>query len=197
MAFIGMRHVVAAQFKTHTDGSAPTYESAGMDVGKAISGNLTIDRNNNPLHADDEIAEDDASINGMSLELGTDDLLEDVQDFMGLLVKKTAGSPAVTTYYESDASAKYVGIGYMRVRRKAGVTSYQGIWIYKIMFARGAENAQTKGQSIEWQTPTISGNAVPLAIDSDGDKKFREIRNFTSASDCATWLDGKANITRT
>ena len=197
MAFIGMRHVVSALFNTHTDGSAPTYTSGGKDVGKAISGNLTIERNNNPLYADDEIAEDDAGVNAISLELGTDDLDEDVQDFLGLLVKKTAGSPSVTTYYESDKGPKYVGVGYMRVRRKAGVTTYQGIWFYKIMFSRGSESAQTKGQSIEWKTPTITGNAIALAVDGDGDKKFREIRNFTSASDCSSWLDTKAGITRT
>ena len=62
---------------------------------------------------------------------------------------------------------------------------------------RGSESAQTKGQSIEWQTPTITGHAIALAVDGDGDKKFREIRNFTSASDCSSWLDTKAGITRT
>jgi hypothetical protein len=69
MAFIGMRHVVVAKVATHSAGSEPTY-SAGMVAGKAITGNLTINRNNNPLYADDVIAEDDNGITSMELELG-------------------------------------------------------------------------------------------------------------------------------
>ena len=91
MAFIGMRHVVVAKVASHTDGSEPTY-TAGMVAGKAISGNLTITRNNNPLRADDDIAENDNGITDMTLDLGTDDLLEDVQAYMGMLKSKTTGT---------------------------------------------------------------------------------------------------------
>ena len=197
MAFIGMRHVVMAELNTHTAGSEPTY-STGMDVGKAISGNLTINRNSNPLYADDAIAEDDNGITGMELEIGTDDLDEDVQDAMGLIKKVTTGTgtSAVTTYYDTTASAKAVGIGYMRVRRKAGVTSYQGIWVYKAVFSKSAENSQTKGESIEWQTPTVTGRCAGLSIDSSGEMTFRKVRNFATESDASAWLDTCASITR-
>ena len=72
MAFIGMRHVVIAKVSAHTPGTEPTYGN-GMVAGKAITGNLTINRNNNPLHADDAIAEDDRGITSMELELGLDE----------------------------------------------------------------------------------------------------------------------------
>lgn len=197
MAFIGMRHVVAAEFDSHTAGSAPTYKSGGWDVGKAINGNLTINRNDNPLRADDTIAEDDNGVIGMDLELGLDDILEDIQAKMGLLKEVTAGSPSVTTYYDTSATSKDVGVGYMRVRRKNGATKYQTVWIYKTKFSVNSENSQTKGESIEWQTPTINGRCVGLDIDGSGELTFREKRIFDSASDAASYLDSKANITRT
>lgn len=197
MAFIGMRHVVAAEFDSHTAGSAPTYKSGGWDVGKAINGNLTINRNENPLRADDTIAEDDNGIIGMDLELGLDDILEEIQAKMGLLKEVTAGSPSVTTYYDTSATSKDVGVGYMRVRRKNGTTKYQTVWIYKTKFSVNSENSQTKGESIEWQTPTINGRCVGLDTDGSGDLTFREKRIFSSASDAASYLDSKANITRT
>ena len=197
MAFIGMRHVVAAEFDSHTAGSAPTYKSTGWDVGKAINANLTITRNNNPLYADDEIAEDDNGITGMTVELGLDDITEDVQDKMGLLKAVTAGSPSVTTYYETSAPAKDIGVGYMRVRRKNGTTKYQTVWIYKTKFSINNESSQTKGENIEWQTPTIDGKCVGLDIDGSGEVTFREKRVFDTESAAATYLDGKANITRT
>ena len=197
MAFIGMKHVVAAEFNSHTSGAEPSYKSTGWDVGKAISGNLTITRNNNPLYADDGIAEDDTGITSMALELGLDDITEDIMAKMGIVKEVSAGSPAVTTYYDTSASTKNVGVGYMRVRQKDGVIKFQAVWIYKIKFARNNENSQTKGETIEWQTPTISGRAAGLDIDSSDDLTYRAIRNFDTETDAVAWLDAKAGITRT
>ena len=200
MAFIGMRHVVGAKFSEHTEGSEPTYVSGGKDLGGAISANLTINRANKPLYYDDAVGEEDNGINSIDIELGLDDLDEEIQEFMGLLEKKTAGTPAVTTYYETDGASDYIGFGYMRVRRRKGVTTYQGIWFYKVMFSRGTESAATKGESIEWQTPTVTGRSIPLNVDSDSERKYRKIQNFSGASgetDCASWLDSLAGITRT
>ena len=198
MAFIGMRHVVGCELDSHTDGSEPTYKSGkGFDIGMAITGNLTITRNDNPLRADDTIAEDDNGISAMELELGVDDLLEETLAKMGIMKEVSTGSPSVTTYYDTSAPSKDIGVGYMRVRRKAGSTVYQAIWIYKSKFSKNAENAQTKGETIEWQTPTVNGRCVGLDIDGSGDLSYRKIQNFTSESAAGTWLDGLASITRT
>ena len=199
MAFIGMRHVVGAVITAETAGSEPTYgtSGSGFDIGKAITGNLTINRNTNPLYADDAIAEDDNGITSMDLELGLDDLMEDIQEKMGLLKKTTAGSPAVTTYYDTSASAKAIGVGYERVRRRNGVTKYQAIWIYKALFSKNSENSQTKGENIEWNTPTVNGKCFGLPIDSSGDLSFRKIQTFDTAAAADSWLDGLANVSRT
>lgn len=195
MAFIGMRHVVVAKVASHTPGAEPTY-SAGKVAGKAITGNLTINRNNNPLYADDVIAEDDNGITSMDLELGLDDLLEDVQAYMGLLKEETTGSgtSAVTVYYENSAAANNVGVGYIRVRRKNNVTTFQAVWIYKSLFSKNAENSQTKGETIEWQTPTVNGRCMGLSVDSTGEATFRKIQNFDTEEAAETWLDGLAQI---
>jgi len=198
MAFIGMRHVVIARVASHTPGSEPTY-SAGMVAGKAITGNLTINRNNNPLYADDVIAEDDNGITSMELELGLDDLLEDVQEYMGLLEKKTTGtgSDAVDTYYDTDDSANDVGVGYIRVRRKNGVTKFQALWIFSTLFSIESENSQTKGETIEWNTPTANGRCKGLDVDSSGKRKFRKRRLFDTESDAVAFLDELAQIPST
>ena len=198
MAYIGMRHVVACQLSSHTDGAEPTYETTGFDVGGAISANLTKTRNTNgDLYYDDALGESDQGLIALGLELGVDDITEDVMDKFGILKKVTAGSPSVTTYYETSANPKAVGIGYMRVRQKKGVMKYQGIWIYKMQFSADNESAQTKGESIEWQTPTINGEGFGLLIDSSGDLTFRKIQVFDTAAAAASWLDGIAHITRT
>jgi len=199
MAMIGMRHIVAAPLYSHSDGAEPTYTTGeGFDVGGAISADLTKNRNTaGDLYYDDALGESDQGLISLALALGVDELTEDVLNKLGLMKKVTSTStPAIVTYYETSENPIPVGLGYMRVRQKKNVTTYQGIWIYKMQFTMDSEQAQTKGESIQWQTPTVNGKGFGLDIDGSGDLTFRKIRTFESASDCATWLDGLAGISR-
>lgn len=200
MAIIGMRHVVAAPITAHQSGSEPTY-GTGFKVGLAMKGNLTINRNKNPLYADDAIAEDDNGITGMELELGVDDLSDDVETNMGLVkkIEETTGTgqDAVTTYtyYDTDEPAKDIGVGYIRVRQKNNVKSYQAVWIYKTKFSKETEETQTKGENIEWQTPTVKGRCCGLNVGGDGEMRFRKRRTFATETEAEAWLDGLAGLT--
>lgn len=198
MAFIGMRHVVAAKIATETPGAALTY-SAGMVVGKAIQGNLTWDRNDNPLYADDAIAENDNGATGGSIGLVTDDLLDTVRAYLlgDEAISVGTGTSATTEYESTDEPAPYVGFGYMRVRVKNGVTSYQAVWYHKAQFGETSENAQTKGQTIEWQTPTLTGRIMGVNDNADGQIRFRRRATFETAAAAIAWLDDKAGITTT
>lgn len=191
MAFVGLRHVVAATIATEVEGQALTYD-AGKVIGKAIEANLSWNRNDNPLYADDAIAENDNGITGGTLELNVDDLTDEVRAY--LLGDATEGTGADMAYIETDDAAPYVGVGYIRVRRKNGETSYQGVWIYKAQFAQESEDAQTKGESIEWQTPTINGTIFGVTGEVTGKTAFRERKAFTTYTAAETWLDGKAGL---
>jgi len=192
MAFIGMRKVVAAPIATEPSGDMPTY-SAGFVVGKAIVGNLTINRSDNPLFADDAIAENDNGITSMSLELGVDDIDEDTR--VKLLGLVTEGEGTSQQYLDTDASAPYVGTGYIRLRRRAGVTKYQALWYPKVQFSETAENTSTKSESIEWQTPTITGTV--FGVDGPNNSKvFRIKKLFDTEAAAYAWLtdSSKAHI---
>ena len=195
MAFIGLRYPVVATLTSHTDGSEPTY-GTGMVIGHAIQANLTIERSDNPLRADDRIVEDDNGITGMTLELGVDDVSEAVQVYMlGVAEETGAGTSTVKTYIDNDSTSPDVGVGYIRVRRKAGTTTYQAIWIYKAKFAIESEDAQTKGETIEWQTPVLNGRAMAISRNSSGRLDFRARQEFSTEAAAITWLNAKANIT--
>lgn len=198
MAFIGMQFPVVAKVATEVSGSALTY-SAGMVAGKAISGNLTWQRGDNPLYADDAIAEDDNGATGGSLEFGADDVSNEVRVYMLGLKEITVGtSPNTTTEYEQSAAASpYVGFGYIRVRRKNGVTTYQGVWYHKVQFGETNENANTKGQAIEWQTPTLTGRIFGVYNDASGVANFRRHAEFETMEAAKSWLRTKAGITTT
>lgn len=197
MAFIGLRYPMAAKITAETAGSEPTYGEAGSGfyVGKAMTANLTITRNDNPLYADDVIAEEDNGITGMSIELGVDDVAEDVQVKL-LGTKQVAGSTTAdpTIYYDTEAGADPVGFGYIRVRRLRGVTSYQAVWMYKVTFSYTAENSTTKGEAIEWQTPTLTGRAAGVPLSTPAGIAYRKRAIFTTEAAAIAWLKGMANV---
>lgn len=196
MAFIGLKYPVIAELDGHTPGSEPTYK-AGMFMGKLRRADLQIERGNNPLRADDEDAENDNAITGMSYTVETDDILESAQVYMGMLDEVTTGSGSnQSTYYlEHDGPTKELGFGYMRVRQKENKISYQGIWVYDIQMAKDNENASTRPQGQkEWQTPTCTGRAKPLKVNSGVNSHFRKIANFQDETAALTWLKGLAGI---
>ena len=193
MAYIGLRYVVAAPLSAHTAGADPTY-GTGMVIGKGIQANLTINRNNNPLYADDAIAEDDNGITSMSLQLGLDDLLEDAQVLLLGTTKVTGTSNNPDVYYDGEASAPAVGVGYIRVRRKNGTTKYQAVWMYKGVYGEDGENTETKGESINWQTPTVTGRCAALSVDATGVNKFRKRAVFDTEAAAKAWLNALAGI---
>lgn len=197
MAYIGLQHVVAAQLDTETDGSAPTYESGGMVIGKAIAANLTLNRNDNPLYADDAEAENDNGVVGGTIEINIDDLSVEARKFVlgEEEVTTGTGNSATKEYWTTEEAAPYVGIGYVRVRRKSGTTSYEALWYPKVQFGENNENANTKGQQIEWQTPTISGRIMGVRPDSSLKAKYRVRKAFETLADAMAWIDAKANVT--
>ena len=78
MAFVGMKYVVAAPLKEEKIGSMPVYDE-GVVVGRAISADITYNRGNAALKADDVDAENDNSITGGSVTIGVDDVEDQAQ----------------------------------------------------------------------------------------------------------------------
>lgn len=195
MAYIGLRNPVIATINTETPGQAITY-NPGMVFGKAIAANITWNRPDNPLRADDAIAENDNGLTGGSIEFNADDLTDEARAYALGLVAMQSGTPAAPTgvYRETDASAPYAGFGYIRVRRKNGAISFQAFWIHKLQFGEQSENAQTKGEQIEWGTPTLNGRIMGVQLDSSGAIAYRDHKTFDTEAAAVAWLNGLAGI---
>lgn len=195
MAYIGLRYPVCAQLDTEADGQAITYK-AGMIVGKAIAANLTLQRAQSKLYADDVAAEAENSLLGGTIEFTADDISDAVRAYMLSDVAKTEGSGSDTrTEYETTGdTAPYVGFGYMRVRRQGTSQTYEAVWYHKVMFSQDSENAKTKGEQIEWGTPTISGELLAVYNDATGKPNLRRRATFDTEAAAKAWLNTKAGI---
>lgn len=189
MAFTGLQYAVVAAITAETEGSAVTY-GTGKVLGRMISANISWTRNDNPLYADDAIAENDNGVTGGTIELNIDDISDEGRVYV-------LGETEVTVtngkeYETTEAPAPYVGLGFLRVKRKAGVTSYIAEWVHKVQFGMDSEEAQTKGESIEWQTPTLNGKIFGVRNDSSLNNHYRRTATFDTLAEAKAWLDDKA-----
>lgn len=189
MAHIGLKYPVFAPM--NADGTA--YEK-GFVIGKAINYNGTPSNNNNNLFADDEIAETDTSIQNESVSLEVDDL--DLKVYADLLGHKhTAAVEGDTATPESvsvgiDDVAPFGGLGFYRRRKKNGVVTFTAIWLRKTQFSEPNTSGATKGDTVNFQTGTITGTAY---YDSEG--KLKDTAKFTTEAAAKAWLNEKAKIT--
>ena len=191
MAFVGLLYAVAAPIQTEADGQAITY-GKGQVIGGMMTAEISYTRNSNPLYADDRVMEEDNSITGGTIKMGVDDVNDDARVMMLGDVKEDDAGEEV--YHETGESAPYVGTGYIRVRRKDNKTNYIAYWVHKAIFGIGTESAKTKGQNIEWQTPTLEGSIMGVKNNAALQTRFRERRTFTKESEARTWLNKKAWI---
>ena len=199
MAKIGLKYPVAAIILTEPDGSAPTYDT-GFVIGKAISANKSITSNDNPLYGDDAIAENDTSFSEGTIELGVTDFGTDTEDTLDIQAKLLGhtvvtegdvGSEIKVIKKKAGDNAPYVGLGYYKTKKINNVQMYEATLLYKVKFQLPSEETQTKGQSIEWQTPTITGRITTLPNYNDA---YEDTAIFSTEAACKTWLNTKLNI---
>ena len=182
MAGIGMYGVYFSK-ATIANGVVTGY--AGVQtMGKAISASFEPSTpDDNPLYANNAVAENDSSgASGGTLTLTLDRLTQDAAaDLYGLTVEdvevtvgETPGTQVEGTalkYTGTEQSAP-VGVAFIRQNQVDGVRNHEVILYRRVTFSMPADNAQTMGESIEWQTPEISGTV--MGLEGDGSKAWFE-----------------------
>ena len=190
MAYIGMRHLVAAPVTSHTDGSAITY-GTGFVVGPAVAANLTFDVADNPDFGDDIIIDNDNGVNGYNATVESNNISADAR--AKLLGWEPVGT-TVTHYDVTDAAAPVVGWGFIRVKMFKGVRSYEAFWFHKSQFSPNGINASTKQRQITWNHPNMNVQGMGAYIDASGKAKYFQWMESASETEATTWLNSKAGI---
>lgn len=193
MAMTGLRHAVFAPIKLEQYGMPIVYDK-GMIVGRMIMADIAYERNTDPLYADDTEAENDNSITGGSITVQVDDILDDarVMVFGDYEVEGSTGE-----YEDNAEAAPYGGFGYVRVRTHKGKTTYVGYWVHKCQFGASSESAQTRANTISWQTPTMTGRVMGVTDNADGRIRYRRRKSFDTPEAAIAWVNQRAGITTT
>ena len=158
MAKIGLKCLTYAPYTSGGEGSSISYGTGVQLNDYMIRADVNEERNDAKFYADDHKIDSENSMTGatLSLELANmTDALE--QAFLGYKAESTAsGADLLIT----DAAAGFVGIGFYRKERYKGTVTYKCYWFYKVQFSKDSDSTQTKGESVDFQTETISGDAL-------------------------------------
>ena len=183
MAHIGMKNPYAVKIDPETG----NYTGEIFKIGKAINFSGTPTNVDVKLWADDGVAESDKGITDYGVSLNVDEIsLENQGKLLGHdYVPATENTPETLDVKTTDV-APYFGTGFYKRRRKNGVQSYTAVWLQKVQFANPAENAETKGESINFQTDTIEGTAfnndansiIKKAIFDTEEKALEWVKNY-------------------
>ena len=159
MATIGLDKLFYATITEDAEG-IETYAKP-VQLAKAMTAELSVELAEATLYADDGAAEVVKEFQSGTLSLGVDDigtaaaciLTGATVDENGVLISTTedAGSP--------------VAIGF---RAKKANGKYRYFWLYRVKFGIPATNLTTKGESIEFSTPTIEGTVMRRNKPDDG-----------------------------
>ena len=175
MASIGLRKPYIA-----TLNSNGTYTGTAT-LGKAVSTNITPNYAEGSLYGDDIKCEEDREFTDASIEMGVTTV---PTAFNNVMFGHTV-SDGLTTYNANDES-NYVGYGTIGVEKVDGVKKYVAMFLPKCKFYDPGESLSTKGDSITYNTPTISGTA--FALDS-GVWKYTKACDTESAA--ISWIETK------
>lgn len=164
-----------------TDGSA-VYDSTVRVLG-AITANFSPNASNDTLFADDGPYETASTLGAMTLELNVADIPpEQRKELLGAEYDEATG----LLINSAEDTPPWVAVG-MAIKKSNGASRY--VWYLKGKFAAPDDNNQTKADSINWNTPTITGNFAKR--DADGAYRYAIETDDPNADPTmlANWFD--------
>lgn len=139
-------------------GTTITY-SSGQKLARGVEVSLDVEaEDDNIFYADNTSAESAPGI----MTSGTATLTVDGLKLAAerLIMGLPAADDAGWTHYGDSMTIPYVGIGYIVRYQEDGVTSYEPTILRKCRFVAPGEDAQTAGESVEWQTQELTATVL-------------------------------------
>lgn len=176
MAYIGLSNIWWAVLTEGGDGT-PTYDGA-KTLGKAVSCSVSISNNDAKLYGDDAIAESDTSFGSGTVTVGVTD--DDDTIFAPLLGHTLTDGEVIK---KSEDNAPYIGMGRIVMKMVNGAYKYKVEFLPKVKFSEPSKDETTKGESIEFSTPSIEGTIATLK-----DGTWNRGKTFDTKEDALTYL---------
>lgn len=182
MASIGLRNFRYGQM--NDDGE--TYKVPAT-LGGAIECKVSLDIAEAELYSDDALKEKVSAFKKGTMTLGIDD--DDDKIFSVLLGEKInkvgTGEEQVDEYVSgSEDIPAYFGFGQIVPKMIGGIRKYKVEWFPKVQFKPYVTDKKTKGDSLEFTTPSIEGTVF-----ENKNKEWRKRATFESEEKAKAYLD--------
>lgn len=162
MAIKGLKNLHYAKI-TSEDKTKTTYGEV-KPLGPAMALNLAPSINRANLRADDGVLFSDSAKGPIAVTLNTAYLEKEVEaDILG----KTIHPNGLISDNVAD-DAPYIAIGGQAESARGG---YEFFWLYRVKLAPAEENKETKQETPTYQTPNLTGEAIPRI--HDGEEKIK------------------------
>ena len=179
MAKIGLNNFKYSPLTEAEDGTV-SYEGA-KSFGKAVDCKVAIENYSAELYADDTLAESDYTFKKGTITLTIDE--DDDTVFAEILGHKVDAETSEMVRKDTDV-APYVGVGRILTKIVNGAYKYKVEFLPKVKFSEPAQEEQTKGDSIEFKTPSIEGTVTKLA-----DGTWSKAKTFATKEEAISFLD--------
>lgn len=174
--------------------------SDGAVMGKATEANISIETTeDNNLYGDNGLAETDRRFANGTLTLSTTDLSQEVSKaILGLTEQAITGIDGVTDtsvkelVYDDTQVTPYLGVGFIIKKKVNGAYKWRGVVLPKVMFSVPEDAATTQGESIEWQTPELTGT---IMRDDSATHVWKKEATFTAEAQAEAYIKARLGIT--
>ncbi len=183
MATIGLDRLFYAKIKEDENG-IETYDSP-KQLAKAMTAELSVELAEATLYADDGAAEIIKEFQSGTLSLGVDDIGTSIaSELTGAQIDDN-----YVLFSTAEDGGSPVAIGF---RAKKANGKYRYFWLYRVKFGIPTTSLTTKGESIEFSTPTIEGTVLRRnKTDVNGNHPWKAEVNEDEANNnvILTWYD--------
>lgn len=197
MAAFGATYLAVA--KVASEGTNSITYTAGSQVEHLRRVAITYNWDESKLYGDNMLAEYYKALVDADIEVETTELTPEVATTLGLEKVKTPATtgqtPTPAVYTLKTEAADPVGLGFVQCLIINGSKLFRGVWVHKVTFTAGNEEGNTKEETMNWGTPTVSGKAWPIMLDASGEAQVRDFSEFSTEAAAIAWVKGKAGIT--
>lgn len=177
---IGLKDLYYALLVSDPITGSATY-SAPVKVSGVISAKINPNASTETLFADDGPYEASSTLGKIEVELNVADLTLDMQAEVlghtltgGVLIRKGSDIPP------------WLAIGFRSLKSNG---KYRFTWLSKGRFAAFEQNNETKGESVSFNTPTITGSFVKRDCDDEWERHIDEDHANYMASMGTNWFN--------
>lgn len=182
-----LRYIQAAKY-TNTSGTVTYTEKT--KVGDAMSANLELKFAEGRLYAEGRLSEYMRLATGGTISLGVKSIPDEAKTLLyGAKASKRSVQNATSAkgvVYSAKDAASYVGVSFYCPDVVEGKTKYTCVFVAKALFGPPSMSFKTKGQNLEFSTPTTTGEF--LASDAV-DETILEPVTVDNIEEAKAWCD--------